>query len=144
MLEAYRQICPGAMAIDPLQLYSICYWMISYVDDNTIVVSFKHDTGKTEILNTVQNNLGSRRRLLQLTGGDIDVEKSKWCILSWKYDNRWGEPKIQHRSDFPGEIALNCAKDGKKYKLQLERLEPEEAQRVLGVRLPMDGKMKVE
>ena len=51
--------------------------MISYVDDNTIFVSFQHDTPKTEMLNTIQDNLGSWRRLLQLTGGDIDVKKIK-------------------------------------------------------------------
>ena len=44
MLEAYRKLRPGAPVIDPLMLYSMCYWMISYVDDNTIVTGFSSDT----------------------------------------------------------------------------------------------------
>ena len=86
MLEAYRKLRPGAEAVDPLQLYTICYWLISYVDDNTIVSGFNDGTTQSTILNTMRGNLGSWRRLLQLTGGDIDVSKSKWCTMRWSYD----------------------------------------------------------
>ena len=53
MLEAYRKLNKGVEAIDPLQLYSIFYWLISYVDDNTIVVSFGEAKTKDNILKTI-------------------------------------------------------------------------------------------
>ena len=144
MLEAYRTLCPGAMALDPLQLYTICYWMISYVDDNTIVVSFKEDEEQKTILETVSNNLASWRRLLQLTGGDIDVEKSKWSILRWKYCTTWGIPTLENAKEFPGEIKMvNKREEGTSYQ-KMGRLEPWQAERVLGVRIPLDGTMKEE
>ena len=133
MLEAYRKLRPGAEAIDPLQLYSICYWLISYVDDNTIVVAFKDGATQDEILQTLRTNLGSWRRLLQLTGGDIDVSKSKWCTMRWNYCKRWGTAILESEKDFPGLVGMTSIKDGHENTQVLGRLEPQEAERVLGV-----------
>ena len=144
MLEAYRKLCPGATANDPMMLYTICYWLISYVDDNTIVVGFKDSTSTDEILATIRNNLGSWRRLLQLTGGDIDVVKSKWCVMKWTYSRVWGIPSIESATEFPGEVGMTSEANGQSTTELLERLEPHQAERVLGVRIPMDGNMKTE
>ena len=144
MLAAYRTINKGAMVIDPIQLYSICYWLISYVDDNTIVVSFEENETQHSILNTTRKNLGSWRRLLKLTGGDIDVAKSKWSTMRWKYCREWGTAILEDRKDFPGEVGMIDTEDGLKTTKILGRLEPDEAERVLGMRLPMDGNMLSE
>ena len=144
MLEAYRELRPGAEAIDPMQLYTICYWLISYVDDNTIVVGFKDETDQNTILTTIRENLGSWRRLLQLTGGDIDVSKSKWSTLRWRYDETWGDSKLETIKDFPGSVGMINENDGQENREILGRLEPNQAERVLGVRLPMDGSMRIE
>ena len=144
MLEAYRKLCPGATANDPMMLYTICYWLISYVDDNTIVVGFKDSTSTDEILATIRNNLGSWRRLLKLTGGDIDVVKSKWCVMKWTYSRVWGVPSIESATEFPGEVGMTSEANGQSTTELLERLEPHQAERVLGVRIPMDGNMKTE
>ena len=74
------------------------------MDDNTIVMGFKKETTKTEILTTIRANLGSWCRLLQLIGGDIDVVKSKWCVIQWKFINDWGLPTIENKKEFPGEV----------------------------------------
>jgi hypothetical protein len=144
MLEAYRKLRPGAEALDPVKLYSLCYWLISYVDDNTIVVGFKDNTSQRRILDTIKGNLGSWRRLLQLTGGDIDVSKSKWSIMRWKYCTRWGEAKLETKKEFPGLVGMTNNVDTHKSEEFLGRLEPNEAERVLGVRLPLDGNMNTE
>ena len=144
MLEAYRKLCPGAVAKDPMMLYTICYWLISYVDDNTIVVGFKGDTTKDVIISTLKSNLRSWRRLLQLTGGDIDVVKSKWCVMIWKYCHTWGTPKIENAKEFRGEVGLISNIKGYEEIQNMERLEPSQAERVLGVRVPLDGNMKIE
>ena len=144
MLKAYRKLGKGAMVIDPLQLYSICYWLISYVDDNTIVVSFEDEEDQGEMLRTIRMNLGIWRRLLQITGGDIDVEKSKWCTLRWKYSRGWGIPALEDSKDFPGEVGMKSIQEGRVSTQTLERLEPRQAERILGVQIPMDGNMTVE
>ena len=144
MIEAYRKLCPGAKALDPMELYTMCYWLISYVDDNTIVVGFEIGDTNKKIMDTIQNNLKSWRRLLQLTGGDIDVVKSKWCIMKWKYSRDWGEETIESAKDFPGQLGLDNTKGNNNDTEYLERLEPRQAERVLGVRIPMDGNMYEE
>ena len=144
MLEAYRKLCPGALAEDPLMLFTICYWLISYVDDNTIVIGFNETTAQKEIIKTLKTNLGSWRRLLQLTGGDIDVEKSKWCAMRWTYCKTWGTERIESKKEFKGTIGMTSQINGSKNQQYLGRLEPHQAERVLGVRLPLDGNMKVE
>jgi hypothetical protein len=144
MLAAFRQLNEGAMAMDPLQLYSICYWLVSYVDDNTIVTSFQDNATQHQILQTTRKSLGSWRRLLQLTGGDIDVAKSKWSIMRWKYCKVWGIPNLETRKEFPGDVGMIDRDRGQISKKLLGRLEPDEADRVLGIRLPMDGNMKKE
>ena len=144
MLEAYRKLRPGAEAIDPLQLYTICYWLISYVDDNTIVAGFRDGETQDTILTTMRENLGSWRRLLQLTGGDIDVSKSKWSVMRWRYESEWGVSKIENINDFPGEVGMKDNIDGNENRQILGRLETNEAERVLGVRLPLDGNMGEE
>ena len=144
MLEAYRKLCPGALAVDPFLLYTICYWLISYVDDNTIVIGFQDGTTRKDILDTLTSNLRSWRNLLQLTGGDIDVEKSKWCVMKWSYSNTWGIPKIEKEKEFQGKVGMITDKGGMISQQYLGRLEPNQADRVLGVRLPLDGNMGVE
>ena len=144
MLEAYREICPGAEAKDPMMLYTLCYWLISYVDDNTIVVGFEDGDTQEKILKTIQSNLRSWRRLLQLTGGDIDVVKSKWCVMKWKYCQVWGQATLETPKDFPGKLGLENHDNDTKTIQYLERLEPRQAERVLGVRVPMDRNMNEE
>ena len=144
MLEAYRKLRPGAEALDIMMLYSMCYWMISYVDDNTIVTGFSIESTKEEMLRIIRENLGSWRRLLKLTGGDIDVIKSKWCIMNWKHSGDWGIPSIETAKDFQGKVGMTDIAGGLKNTKYLERLEPSQAERVLGVRLPLDGNMKDE
>ena len=53
MIEAYRKLCPGAKALDPMELYTMCYWLISYVDDNTIVVGFEIGDTNKKIMDTI-------------------------------------------------------------------------------------------
>ena len=144
MLEAYRKLNKGVEALDPLQLYSIFYWLISYVDDNTIVVSFGESESQTNILKTIRSNLGSWRRILQLTGGDIDVEKSKWSTMRWKHCKTWGTAKLETIKEFPGKVGMIDNHNGIQTTKVLGRLEPDKAERVLGIRLPMDGNMKDE
>ena len=89
-------------------------------------------------------NLGSWQRLLQLTGGDIDLEKSQWSLLSWSYVGQWGTPQINSNAQSLGELIMTSPIDDLKVEEKLSRLEPQEADRVLGVRLPLDGSMGVE
>ena len=143
MVEAYRKLCSGAEATDVTNIYTMMYWIISYVDDNTLVTNFRNNETNEEIIRKMTGNLRSWQRLLQITGGDIDIDKSQWCLLKWKY-NEWGQPKLVSKKESRLDITLNSPIAATKQEASLQRLDPWEADRVLGVRLPMDGTMKIE
>ena len=68
MIETYRNLTTGATAEDPISLHSLTYWLVSYVDDNTLVMSFPNTKlTRRDILEKMTNNLGIWQRLLQLT-----------------------------------------------------------------------------
>ena len=143
MVEAYRNLCEGAEAVDVLDLYTLMYWIVSYVDDNTLVTTFADNDSKTGILRKMTGNLQSWQRLLQLTGGDIEVDKSQWCLLKWNY-NVWEQPKLVSKKESNLIVKLTSPIAATNQESSLQRLDPWEADRVLGVRLPMDGTMKIE
>lgn len=144
MIEAYRKLAKGAEVRDVLNLYSLMYWIVSYVDDNTLVTTFKEDETDDGIIEQMTNNLECWQRLLQLTGGDIDVDKSQWCILKWRYEKDWGTPSLISKKNSTLEIKMSSPIDPNKREECYQRLDPWEADRVLGVRLPMDGNMREE
>ena len=78
------------------------------------------------------------------TGGDIDLEKSQWSLLSWSYDAYWGLPTINSNEQSKGDLIMTSPLDTLQVKEKLSRLEPKEADRVLGVCLPLDRSMTVE
>ena len=96
------------------------------------------------MIKKMTDNLGCWQRLLQLTRGNINIEKSQWSLLSWSYEGRWRKPKLNSNENSRGELRLNSPIDSQKMKEQLHRLEPSDADRVLGVGLTMDGTMTVE
>ena len=54
MIEVYRKLCKGAQALDICALYSLTYWIVSYVDDNTLVQTFdNNDDTKKMIKNMI-------------------------------------------------------------------------------------------
>ena len=144
MIEAYRKLRKGAIMSDVCDISPLLNWIVSYVDDNTLVQTFDNEQDTTIMIKKMTENLGSWQRLLQLTGGDIDLEKSQWSLLSWSYDNYWGLPKINSNSQSKGDLIMTSPIDTLKVEEKLSRLEPKEADRVLGIRLPLDGTMKVE
>ena len=64
--------------------------------------------------------------------------------MRWKYDKEWGQAQIETIREFPGEVGMISNKNRQDSKQVLGRLEAHQAERVLGVRLPLDGNMKSE
>jgi hypothetical protein len=81
--------------LDVLGLGTLVFWMISYVDDNTLVQSFQPGTTIEEVFNSLTTSMGHWCRLLQVTGGDLCLEKCKVSVMTWKWNNYWGIPNLQ-------------------------------------------------
>ena len=75
LLNAYKKTQVGATIVDCILNVAIPLWIISYVDDNSIVRHFPLDVTVHNMLEGMSKNLQEWQKLLQLTGGDLSLEK---------------------------------------------------------------------
>ena len=87
----------------------------------------------------MKNCLRQWHHLLKITGGDLSLSKYKISILQWKQRGLWGllTPELIKEDDSTISISDENMNNEK-----LARLDPTQAERILGVRLPMSGSME--
>ena len=144
LIRALRKLCTGAEMNHVLGWFRYMLWLVSYVDDNTLVKTFALGTTSTAVFQEMQVMMSHWHRLLQITGGDLCLDKCKVSVLSWHHNNCWGLPTACTIDQFPGEVMMNSELDPLQGALNLERIEPWVGERILGVRLPITGKMNEE
>ena len=143
LLKAYKKTQLGATITDFILNTIIPLWIISYVDDNSIVRHFSETSTVPEMLEGMKSNLFEWQKLLQLTGGDLSLEKCQVIIMRWYQDGVWGTPKMQKLQHQNETIHIQSLKSTMQSE-QLVRLDPDKAERVLGIRLPLTGSMTME
>jgi hypothetical protein len=85
MMITYRRYVSGVTLRDPIDIYSLALYLISYVDDNTLVESFDRELSMASILVKLQNCIQRWHKILRITGGDLALEKCTFCIMKWKW-----------------------------------------------------------
>ena len=144
MIEALRKLCTGATMEHVLGWYTYTLWLVSYVDDNTLLKTFSLGATPELVFSDMRKMMKHWHRLLQITGGDLCLDKCKVSVLTWNTNNYWGIPTPSTISQFPGEVTMISDLDPYKEKVVLERIEPNVGERILGVRLPILGAMTEE
>lgn len=141
MLQVYKKSQEGIDIINRVTETIVKYWIISYVDDTTIVRGFKNNATENEMLKELKEHLLEWNKLLTLTGGALSLGKCKVALMKWKPDF-WGRQKLQQNVNNK-TVTIRTTENGSK-ECKLGRLEPEQAERILGIRLPMTGEMTRE
>ena len=144
MIEALRKLCTGATMEHVLGWFTYTLWLVSYVDDNTLLKTFSLGATPDVVFTDMRKMMKHWHRLLQITGGDLCLDKCKVSVLSWNTNNYWGIPRPSTITQFPGEVTMTSDLDPHKEIVVLERIEPHVGERILGVRLPIMGPMKEE
>jgi hypothetical protein len=134
MIQTYSKYTSGITLSDPMGLYSLALFIISYVDDNTLVQSFNQTQTMPSILSQLQFCLTRWHNILKITGGDLALEKCTFCILKWKWRGAFATLETIHTS--PGILRVDNT--------EIKRLEPNRGTRVLGVRMAMNGSFQDE
>ena len=143
MLAGYKETNKGTEMRDPVTGNKIMSWIISYIDDNSIVRHFRDSATLTEIISEMTNSIQEWQKLLQITGGDLSLGKCKISIMKWVYLGPRGTPTMVSMEKMPGTIRAKSVFE--KFRVfELERLNPWQAEKILGVHLPMDGTMDIE
>ena len=86
-----------------------------------------------------QHALTSRRKLLQLTGGDLALEKCVYSYMGWK--NHKGGEILGSKTELPGAIQI---KENSGDTTTIKIKEAWDSERILGVRRGLDGKDNIE
>ena len=141
LIEAYKKTNEGVQIKNPITGDVVKYWIISYVDDNTILRCFNNNAKVNEMLETLKHSLLQWDFLLRLTGGALSLGKCKVSLMHWRQDF-WGQLRLS-TNKHNQTIAIPSEETGGQMD-NLTRLEPWQSERILGVRLPMDGNMNNE
>jgi len=81
----------------------------------------------------------SWERLLFTTGGAINLQKSFWTLIAWKWEK--GVATMQRKAQVQGELQVTAGYSTKP--VAVPRLDPQEGFRTLGVYISLNGSMKL-
>lgn len=85
MIEIYSTFVSGINMLDPRRMHQLLLYIISYVDDNTLVQQFYNTQTMMSILSGLKNCIMRWHKILRITGGDLALEKCTYCVMKWKW-----------------------------------------------------------
>lgn len=140
MIKTYQQFTTGAEVRDPIELEKLVIYILSYVDDNSIVKSFESDKTVEEIFEEVAQDMNRWRRILQSTGGDLAVPKCTVSLMKWKWSKQTNTPQLVKTIEAPGTVKIEMEKKV----VELRRLEVDESEKQLRIIMPINGSFEQE
>ena len=114
-------------------------YTVGYGHDNTIMYKMKPQSPTPEILNVAKAIFKSWQQLIRHIGG-VSLSQSTYSPSLrgdqiTKKNSRWKSFQS------PGQLLI---KKNEQIHVEIKRLEPNQAERILGVRLVMDGQIDTE
>ena len=113
----------------------------AFVDDTSLAVSqqsldiTQHENPASRVTSALQQLFAKWYRLLHTTGGDLAFHKCFWygLFFLWKQ----GKPRLAQKNETPNTITIQPHPD--QPPITIERVNPSEGRRTLGIRIAPDG-----
>jgi hypothetical protein len=105
MIHTYSKFASGVPMTDPMQVYSLTLFLISYVDDNTLVQRFSQHQSMESILSQLQYCLKRWHNILRITGGDLPLAKCTFSLMKWTWKGI--ESTLETIQSTPGDISID-------------------------------------
>ena len=149
MILSFQDLCHGCTMLTPDKRDRFEQWMVSFVDDNKILMNFTPTTSLQDIYAAMKKGVSTWKEILNITGGELELEKTWIGMLVFDYNtysgknmgkNSWyraGVPKLVDSNTLVNTIVM---KDGTKFR----ELEPNQGLRLLGVRMALSGSFRDE
>ena len=144
MIVVYKLYTSRARIIDPIKKCKKTVHVISYVDNNTLVQLLREgliEMQQTEILTQC---IGKWQRLLQVTGGDLALNKCSYLIFQWKWSG--AKAVVDQTQDREMMTIVDNKTEDRTIQdsQQIASILPKQAQKILGVQMALDGNFDKE
>ena len=144
IINTFKQFLQGAIVTDPTGKYTFKLHVLSYVDDNSILRTFQPEEGE-EAFSKISQEMIHWLKILQLTGGDLALQKCHLTLMKWKWGPTSGRSSMVKTSEFPGTATIDTTSlTGEAITQHIKRYGVNEGERQLGIRMPIDGSFKQE
>jgi hypothetical protein len=149
MILTFQDICQRCSMMTPDQQDAFDQWMVSFVDDNKLLMNFHPFSRAEMIYNAMKKGVTTWRDILRITGGDLELDKTWIGILTFDYHTYTGKHMGKHsvyRAGVPKIVDSNTINqsivmpDGTTFR----ELQPDQGLRLLGVRMALSGSFKDE
>ena len=147
MILTFEKLCRPCSLATPDGRDRLRQWIVSFVDDNKIMMNFDVDATVQQIYRDISTGIKTWRDILRITGGELELDKSYIGILSFNFDTFKSEYMGKHSHHKVGvpllvssaehEETVTLDQGGRK--IILQELEPDEGLRLLGIRMSLSG-----
>ena len=141
LIDAFEELIPHrATFISPDEKFIISQWLIGFVDDNTIIFTMKDThfkaTIEEKLMEMADEVLDTWQKLVVITGGEIELDKSSISVMTW--EKKKGREQLKKEPVENNNLVMKSVKVPG-YSEAVDQLEICHGERLLGVRLAMDG-----
>ena len=138
IMAAYRQLNPdGCEWANPSKTIEVLVWLAGFVDDVVKCLGFLDHCSWEDALLATQQAYQSWQKLLTATGGSLSLDKSSYTMVFWTLDKRTNEFRTVLKQETQGNVTMQA--DHRT--VIIERKDPHEACKDLGIYLAPDGNM---
>lgn len=105
---------------------------MAFVDDTDLMDMERDTESIQELIQRTQDGLDLWNQLIEVTGGALEPRKTDWCIVRYKKTKgKWKASSMDEK--------LTLEDEGNKQRIELKRLQHDEARRTLGIWQSGDG-----
>jgi hypothetical protein len=138
LLELYNELPSNATIQSPISTKNTNNKIAGFVDDTTTLM-IQHYTIIIYIILILQKNAQIWERLLNTSGGKLEITKCIFAIFDWSFD-KWGRPTLSPSSS--NHLHLQCS-ETKKLAI-IPQMSTKEAYKYVGIQLALDGNMEAQ
>ena len=142
MVATMEQLTPGQFIQDPRGAIILLQHVINWVDDTVNKEILHRDEDMQVQLHRIRKILLHWRRILRITGGDLELSKTVVYYLNHIQEED-GKMRFKTIQETPGDIIMPAETESEK-DIKIDRNESDKAERYLGVRIALSGQMVTE
>ena len=100
MHSVYQKLIRGCRIMNPQESIDFVQWLLSFVDDNKMLMSFEQKQTHQEIMDLCSTSLQLWEKLLNITGGALELRKCLVTVMLYTFEDAY-KRKGRHQLGCP-------------------------------------------